>query len=165
MTYTSPLDGATFDEPARYHGEDGPLEHYLGAHAGKPRADLTARRSEIITRTAELESYGRRSQAQSVELNDLIAEQIAVDDLIKRADVEIRRAKIEEITRIAQDPANLERPDGGKPGAPALVKGLGDRAETASEIMQRAAAGNPWAVRSDPLAGHTSYGRATPAPG
>ena len=70
------------------------LEHYLDAHAGKPRTELTARRAEIITRTAELEGYSRRSQAQAGELDGLIAEQIAVDDLIKRADVETRRAEI-----------------------------------------------------------------------
>ena len=41
------------------------LEHYLDAHAGKPRSELAARREEIITRTAELEGYPRRSQAQA----------------------------------------------------------------------------------------------------
>ena len=92
MTYTSPLDGATFDEPPRYHGEDGPLEHYLDAHCGRPRAELAARRTEIIDRTAELEGYPRRSQAQAAELDGLIAEAIAVDDAIKCADVEIRRS-------------------------------------------------------------------------
>lgn len=100
------------------------LEHYLDAHAGKPRTELTARRAEIITRTAELEGYSRRSQAQAGELDGLIAEQIAVDDLIKRADVETRRAEIDRITRMAADESNLERP-GGAIGAPAVVKGLG----------------------------------------
>jgi hypothetical protein len=39
-----------------------------------------------------------------------------------------------------------------------LVKGLGDRRETAAEIIQRS--GNPWAARAEgPLNGHTSYGR------
>ena len=91
--YTSPLDGATFDEPPWYHGEDGPLEHYLDAHRGRPRAELAARRTEIISRTADLEGYPWRSQAQAAELDGLIAEAIAVDDAIKRADVEIRRSR------------------------------------------------------------------------
>jgi hypothetical protein len=115
------------------------LEHYLDAHTGKPRSELTGRREQIITRTAELEGYPRRSQAQAAELDELVAEQIAVDDLIKRADVEIRRAKIEAITRTAADPANLERPV----GAPPLVKGLGDRRETGAEVLQRMQS-NPW---------------------
>jgi hypothetical protein len=115
------------------------LEHYLDAHTGKPRSELTGRREQIITRTAELEGYPRRSQAQAAELDELVAEQIAVDDLIKRADVKIRRAKIEAISRTAQDPANLERPV----GAPPLVKGLGDRRETGAEVLQRMGS-NPW---------------------
>jgi HK97 family phage major capsid protein len=135
------------------------LEHYLDAHGGKPRSELTGRREEIITRTAELEGYPRRSQAQAAELDGLIAEQIAVDDLIKRDDVEIRRAKIAEITRIAQDESNLERPA----GAPSLVTRPGDQPETAQQIIARS--GNPWAARSGPLDGHTSYGRGDTAAG
>jgi hypothetical protein len=113
------------------------LEHYFGAHAGESRAELLARREQIITRTAELEGYARRSQAQADELDGLIAEQIAVDDLIKRADVEIRRSKIDGIRRAAADPANLERPD-GTIGAPAVVKGpLGTRLERAGDDSAR----------------------------
>ncbi len=142
------------------------LEHYLDTHRGKPRPLLIERREQIITRTAELEGYERRSQPQADELGVLIAEQIAVDDLIKRADVEIRRAKIEEIRRIAQDPANREagsdpgyrdpaaRPG---PGAPALIRQPGTRLESAAETIQRA--GNPWRTQDGgPLAGHTTYG-------
>jgi HK97 family phage major capsid protein len=114
------------------------LEHYFDAHTGKPRSELTDRRGQIIARTAELEGYPRRSQAQAAELDGLIAEQIAVDDLIKRADVEARQAEISRATGLMKDPANLERPV----GAPPLVKGLGDRRETAAEVLQRA--GNPW---------------------
>ena len=44
------------------------LEHYLDVHAGKPRSELAARREEIITRTAELNGYARRSQSQDGEL-------------------------------------------------------------------------------------------------
>lgn len=131
------------------------LEHYLDAHAGKPRTELTARRAEIITRTAELEGYSRRSQAQAGELDGLIAEQIAVDDLIKRADVETRRAEIDRITRMAADESNLERP-GGAIGAPAVVKGLGDPAERPAEVIQRI--GNPWRDGGGPLNRETGAG-------
>src|SRR5690242_20480826 len=124
------------------------LEHYLDAHTGKPRTELTARREQIITRTAELEGYSRRSQAQADELDGLIAEQIAVDDLIKRTDVETRRAEIDRITRMAADESNLERP-GGAIGAPAVVKQLGDRQERPAETIQRM--GNPWRAEGGPL--------------
>jgi HK97 family phage major capsid protein len=127
------------------------LEHYLDAHTGKPRSELTDRREQIITRTAELEGYPRRSQAQAAELDGLVAEQIAVDDLIKRADVEIRRSKIAEITRMAADPSNLEGPESGsRPGAPALVKGPGDRRETGAEVIQRMRS-NPWRHEDGPV--------------
>ena len=49
------------------------LEHYFDAHTGKPRSELTGRREQIIARTAELEGYPRRSQAQAGELDGLIA--------------------------------------------------------------------------------------------
>ena len=136
------------------------LEHYLDAHAGQPRSELAARRSQIISRTAELEAYSRRSQAQSDELDGLIAEQIAVDDLIKRADVAARQAQISRGMSAMKDPANREGPDSGSNpyGAPAYVKGkLGDRLESAAETVGRA---NPWrGPDGDPLYGHTSYGR------
>jgi HK97 family phage major capsid protein len=163
MTYTSPLDGMTFDEPQRYHGDGGAgdmlLEHYRAEHAGKPRDDLLVRRAECIARAAELKGYGRLSQAQAREADDLIAEQIILDDLVTRSDVEIRRAKIEHLERVAADPANLEGPDSGsRPGgAPALVTRPGDQPETAQQIIARS--GNPWAARSGPLDGHTTYGR------
>jgi HK97 family phage major capsid protein len=164
MTYTSPLDGMNFDEPKRYHGDgdagDVLLEHYASVHGGKPRDELLGRRAECIARAAELKGYGRLSQAQAREADDLIAEQIILDDLVSKSDVEIRRAKIEHLERVAADPANLERPG----GTPALVKDARrDRRETAAEIVTRS--GNPWAVRNDPLDGHTSYGRGDTAAG
>jgi HK97 family phage major capsid protein len=149
MSYTSPLDGMTFDEPRRYHGDgdagDVLLEQYRAEHGGKGRDDLLGRRAECIARAAELNGYGRLSQAQAREADDLIAEQIILDDLVTRSDVEIRRAKIEHIARVAADPANLEGPGSGSQpgGAPALVKGLGDRRETAAEVIQRTRS-NPW---------------------
>jgi hypothetical protein len=132
------------------------LEHYFDTHTGKPRSELTGRREQIIARTAELEGYPRRSQAQAAELDGLIAEQIAVDDLIKRADVEIRRAKIDATTRTAQDPANLEGP-ASLPGAPALVKQTGYRLETPAESLQRMRT-DPWRDQGGPLDRETGAG-------
>jgi len=131
------------------------LEHYLDAHTGKPRSELTGRREQIIARTAELEGYPRRSQAQAAELDGLIAEQIAVDDLIKRADVEIRRSEIDRISQIAADPANCERPDSGSrpygASGPGLVKDARrDRLETPAESLQRMGT-DPWRDQGGPL--------------
>jgi len=131
------------------------LEHYFDAHTGKPRSELTDRREQIIARTAELEGYPRRSQAQAAELDGLIAEQIAVDDLIKRADVEIRRSEIDRISQIAADPANCERPDSGSrpygASGPGLVKDARrDRLETPAESLQRMGT-DPWRDQGGPL--------------
>jgi Phage capsid family len=131
------------------------LEHYFDTHTGKPRSELTGRREQIIARTAELEGYPRRSQAQAAELDGLIAEQIAVDDLIKRADVEIRRSEIDRISQIAADPANCEGPDtGSRPygaSGPALVKDARrDRLETPGETLQRMGT-DPWHDSGGPL--------------
>jgi len=128
------------------------LEHYLDLHAGKPRSELTERREQIIARTAELESYARRSNGQAAELDELVAEQIAVDDLIKRADVEIRRSKIERGRELMADPANCESPESGsRPGgAPALVTRPGDQPETAQQVLQRMHT-NPWRHEDGPV--------------
>jgi hypothetical protein len=95
-----------FDEPQRNHGDgdagDLLLEHYASEHGGKPRDELLGRRAECIARAAELKGYGRLSQAQAREADDLIAEQIILDDLVSKSDVELRRAKIADITRIAR---------------------------------------------------------------
>jgi hypothetical protein len=122
-------------------------------HRGKPKAELVARRSECVTRAAELKGYDRLTQAQRTECDELAAEMLTLDELVMEADVACRSEQIEHLKRVAMAPANLE----GPAGAPALVKGLGDgRRETAGEITRRS--GNPWtAVRSDPLADHTSY--------
>jgi HK97 family phage major capsid protein len=158
MTYTSPIDGMTFDKPGRDTG-DLLLEHYASAHGGKPRDELLGRRAECIARAAELKGYGRLSQAQAREADDLIAEQIILDDLVTRSDVEIRRSKIEHATALMGDQGNLEGPESGSrpPGVPALVTRPGDQPESAQQIIARS--GNPWAVRGGPLDGHAAYGR------
>jgi HK97 family phage major capsid protein len=133
------------------------LERYSERHRGKSRADLDARRSECVTRAAELKGYEHLSQPQRDEADALAAEMLALDEFIMEDDVRIRSEKIEYIKRVAQDPANLEGPV-TFPGIPALVKKLGDRRETAAETLQRMRS-NPWATPDGgPLAGHTTYG-------
>jgi hypothetical protein len=121
-------------------------ERWREIHEGKPLAALTARYGEVLDRTAGLESYARRSNGQDDELDQLGAERTVLDVAIgdakmaARSQLAAERAgKIAEITRAAQDPANLERPV----GAPPLVKGLGDRRETGAEVLQRMGR-NPW---------------------
>ena len=136
-------------------------EAFRVEHESKSGEALTARYNEVVDRMAALKGYARRSGAQDDELGRLNAEMTVLDVAIAdrkvaaRTQLAAERAgKIAEITRMAQDPANLE----GPAGAPALVKGLGDRLETAAEVIARS--GNPWAVRGGPLDGHTTYGRA-----
>jgi HK97 family phage major capsid protein len=117
---------------------DSPVGRYDAEHRGKTRAQLDARREQCIARAAQLGDYEHPSQVQRDEFDDLTAETIVLDGLIKADDVAVRRAKSDQMTRLAQDPANLERPV----GAPPLVKGLGDRRETGVEVVQRM--GNPW---------------------
>src|SRR5260370_23904725 len=128
------------------------LDHYRSQYAGKTRAELDAARGRCITRAAELESYPRLSRTQAAEMDTLIAEQITIDDLIKADDVEIRRATIARGTALMADPGNLEGPESGtRPdGAPALVKGLGDRHETGAEVIRRMRS-NPWRHEDGPV--------------
>jgi len=143
-------------------------EEYRAGHQGKGAEALTARYNEILDRVAELQGYARRSGAQDDELSRLRAEQTVLDvaladaKMAARSQLAAQRAeKIAEITRMAQDPANLERPDGGsqpggRPGVPALVRNPGTRIESAAETVQRA--GNPWRDDSGPLDRETAAG-------
>jgi HK97 family phage major capsid protein len=129
--------------------------------APKTTEEIAARQSAI---TAELQrmdadpiagedTHGELRDRLLAELDGLRTER----NLLARSEAaEARRSKIAEITRIAQDEANLERPYGAS--GPALVKDARhDRRETAAEVIQRA--GNPWrAEGGGPLAGHTTYG-------
>lgn len=133
------------------------LDHYSAEHGGKSRNELLDRRAACIARAAELKGYGRQSQAQAREADDLIAEQIILDDLVTKDDIALRRSKIDEGTRLMADESNLERPAGELPGAPAFVKGkLGTRLETPAETIQRA--GNPWRDEGGPLNRETAAG-------
>jgi HK97 family phage major capsid protein len=142
------------------------VEHFRSQHAAKSRAELDARRAECIDRAAELKGYEHLSQAQRTETDVLAAEMLMLDELVMEDDVNTRAAKraadLERVRFAAQDPANLERPAGCTGGGPALVKGLGDRRESADETLQRfrsAGLSNPWrASDGGPLTGHTTYG-------
>jgi HK97 family phage major capsid protein len=104
---------------------------------GRPLDAVLERRADLAARQEALAAYAHRSAPQDREFDQNGAEIIFLDELAGEKQVEVRRAKIEAITRMAQDESNLERPV----GAPPLVKGLGDRRETAAEVIQRA--GNP----------------------
>lgn len=109
--------------------------------------DLITRRGELAERNGTLESFSHRSRPQDDELDRNTAEIVVLDELAGELRTAERAEKIAGITRLASDPANLEHPD----GAPALVKGLGDRHETADEVIARA--GNPWLYQRSPVAG------------
>jgi HK97 family phage major capsid protein len=144
-------------------------EEYRREHQGKSADALVARYNEVLDRVAELQGYARRSNAQDDELSRLHAETTVLDVAIADAKVLVRSqqmaaraAKIAEITRAAQNPANLERGHddgsvpGARPGAPALVCNPGTRVESAAETIQRA--GNPWRHDGGPLNRETAEG-------
>jgi HK97 family phage major capsid protein len=141
---------------AAAQGSDDPIgerfERYLGKHKGGQRAGWLTRRSEISGDLARLEGYARRTNAQDEELEELTSELTVLGSLIDQDDVAIRRSEqIEHLRRVAQDPANLERPDGAV-GAPALVSDRrSDRLERPDEVVQRMRS-NPWRDESGPLA-------------
>jgi HK97 family phage major capsid protein len=155
MTYTytaAPFSPTTHFE--QFH------DHVRGEWEPRTLDDCLAHRADLGTRIDQLRAYSARSQPQESELEDATGATVVLDELISEKTLAKRSADIERVKRAAMDPANREA--GWDPGqvadrgAPPLVKGLGDRRETAGEIMARS--GNPWAaVRSDPLAGHTSY--------
>jgi HK97 family phage major capsid protein len=126
--------------------------------------------AEIASRTVEIKAELKRMESDPVvgedthgQLRDkLLAELDALmleEQVLTRNELAAaRRAEIERITRVAQDPRNLEasvpamRPD----GTPALVRQLGTRLETPEETIQRA--GNPWRDESGPLNRETAAG-------
>jgi HK97 family phage major capsid protein len=114
------------------------------------------RRADLAARQDLLAGYANRSAPQDREFDANGAEIIFLDELAGEKQVEARRSKIEAITRMAQDPANLERP-AGSIGAPALVKDARrDRLESPDEVIQRA--GNPWRQDGGPLDRETGAG-------
>jgi hypothetical protein len=142
-------------------------EHFLRlcdyartTHEGRTRPEWDARRAQIIEDKAQLESYARRSGPQENELLALNAELTVLAALIERD--EVRAARAATIARgvaLMADPAHREGPDGGSQagGSTALVTRIGERPESAAEIIARS--GNPWrGSGGGPLAGHTTYG-------
>src|SRR6266516_3386224 len=71
------------------------LDRDMSQHRGTPQAELVARRSECVSRSAQLMTYDRLSQAQRDECNELAAEMLTIDELVMEADVPTRAAKIE----------------------------------------------------------------------
>jgi HK97 family phage major capsid protein len=142
------------------------FERHMARHKGGQRSGWLTRRTEITADLARLEGYARRSNAQDDELQALTSELTVLGTLIDQDDVAIRSESIRRGMAAMANPANLEGPGAVQAvdGAPALVKGLGDRRETAAEVIQRS--GNPWASRSEgPLDGHAGYGRTDPGAG
>jgi HK97 family phage major capsid protein len=150
MTYTAaPYSPRTQFEQFR--------EHVRGQWESRSLDDCLARRAELGTRVDVLDGYQNLSQPQEAERDDACGETVILDELISEKTLAKRAADIERIRLAAQDPANLEGP-AQFPGAPPLVKGLGDRRETGAEVIQRMRS-NPWrAPDGGPLAGHTTYG-------
>ena len=122
----------------------------LGRMAASARAAARAEvmMAPVLDRVAELQGFARRSHAQDDELSRLNAETTVLDVeisdkrvLVRSQQAAARAAEIERIARMAQDPANLERPDGGSnpagqvPGSPALVRQPGARIESAAETI------------------------------
>jgi HK97 family phage major capsid protein len=132
-------------------------EYVRGQWESRSLDDCLARRAELGQRADVLGGYQNRSQVQDAEFEDATGAGVILDELISEKTLAQRAEKIEAIHRAAQDPANLESSVPGQQ-APSLVKGLGDRRETADETLQRMRS-NPWRdPDGGPLAGHTSYG-------
>jgi hypothetical protein len=137
------------------------FQRYTSLHKGGQRAGWLTRRTEITAELAKLEGYAHRSNAQDEQLDELTGELTVLGSLIDQDDLRVRSETIAGGRELMKDPANLEGP-ATFPGAPALVKGLGDRRETAGEIIQRMRS-NPWRTADGgPLAGHTNLWRGGP---
>jgi HK97 family phage major capsid protein len=121
---------------------------FMAQHKDGQRSGWLTRRTEITAELARLEGYARRSKAQDEQLDELVGELTVLGSLIDQDDVRVRSENIEHIKRLAQDPANLERPI----GAPALVSDRrSDRLERPDEVIQRMRS-NPWRDADGPLA-------------
>ena len=120
--------------------------------------EVTARRSDLGERLAQLRAYSSLTQGQRGELERLDAEQVLLDEVLGDMTVAARNTQLAEISRAAQDPRNRTSGDGGgAPGAPAIISGRGDRTESPGEVIQRT--GNPWRGEGGaPLDGETTEG-------
>src|SRR5258706_9507640 len=139
------LDAAAASEP-----DVGEMfERYTERHKGGQRSGWLIRRTEVTGELARLEGYARRSNAQEAELHELTSELTCLGSLIDQDDVRVRGESISRMRELVKDPANLEGP-AEFPGAPALVSGLGDRRESATETLQRMRS-NPWRSHDGPV--------------
>src|SRR5215469_5108724 len=113
-----------------------------GVIVSPPRteAEIVSRQAEITAELQRMDADPRAGEDTHGELRDrLVAE---LDALRTERRMLVRSEKVAAGMRAMGNRANLEGgADQGPPGNPALVKGLGDRVETAAETIQRA--GNP----------------------
>jgi HK97 family phage major capsid protein len=144
MTYTytpAPFSPRTQFEQFR--------EHVHGQWESRSLDDCLVRRAELGERVGVLDGYQNLSQPQEAEREDACGTTVILDELISEKTMAQRAEKIEHIRRAAMDPANCEGP-AGFPGAPPLVKQLGERRETAGETLQRMRS-NPWRHEDGPV--------------
>ena len=118
-------------------------------YCARPLEAVLERRADLAARQEALSAYAHRSAPQDREHDQNAAEIIFLDEIAGEKTTEARRAKIEAITRTAQDEANLERPYGTS--GPALVKDARhDRLESPAETLQRMRT-DPWREAGGPL--------------
>lgn len=125
--------------------------------------EIAARQAEITAELQRMDADPGAREDTHGELRDrLVAE---LDALRTERRVLARSESIARATAVMANPANVESGHSQPPGAPALVKGLGDgRRETADEVIARS--GNPWrGADGGPLAGRTTYGLAESSAG
>lgn len=144
MTYTytaAPFSPRTHFEQFR--------EHIVAEWGERSLDDCLVRRADLGPRTSVLAGYQNRSQQQDAELEDITGEAVILDELISGKMLAKRSETISRGMAAMADPANLEGPARAD-GAPALVHGLGDRRESAGEILQRMRS-NPWRSEDGPV--------------
>ncbi len=125
------------------------FERFMAQHKDGKRAGWLTRRTAIQGELAKLDSYSRRSNAQDDDMQNLISEMTVLGSLIDEDDVRVRSETISRGLELMKDPANREGPEPAV-GAPALVKGLGDRRESPGETLQRMRS-NPWRHEDGPV--------------
>ena len=133
-------------------------------HKGGQRADWSARRAGALDPAAQLSDYARPQQGAGGELNELAAEVLRAGRAGHWSD-DVRGPGGDDQPRHGRDgrPGEPGGPGpgsqlGGRPAAPALVKGLGDRRRVRGRDHP-AAPGTRGRSAARPLDGHTSYGR------
>jgi HK97 family phage major capsid protein len=139
--------GQIFYEPGDTEPGDSDTDSqwaaFMRVHEGATREQWTARRAECLEVIGTLREYARRSVSQQADMDTRLVEAGVLDALIADDDIRVRSEKVARVRAAYSDPANCEAGAGQRPGAPAVVKGLGDRLETPGEILQRMRS-NPW---------------------